>query len=453
MNTLQAKTSYLGGNEIKEVRLGNKLVLAPNGDMLWYKANEVPSLDLRFAENKSLVDATTGAELVTFSRTSDGTATNSSGNLIVVPAGTPRFDHNPVTGESLGLLVEEQRTNLRSHSESILLANNYAAVSATLTTSSVVAPTGATSGASLFVIDSGAPTGDSNLGTTNFGSSLLLTSGVVYTSSIFVKSAGDTVLRLRNNAVGGVHDYVLSGAGTAPSTTSELQGATIQRFPDGWYRCSWTYTAKATAPGGRGDYWAIKTNVNDGTSGIYLWGAQLEAGAFPTSYIPTGASAVTRAADVCSISGSNLSSWYAQHSGTFFAAVNSQAFDSNNRGIIGLAADSGRGYYHSILGSPNRLRLGRRDDTVNLSAGDILVSAGEIKVAANLNLTESRASVNGSAIFGGGPALTLGDITTLRIGQQAVVGNPAISYLSGHIKRIVYWRPELAESTLQAITQ
>jgi hypothetical protein len=81
-------------------------------DELWRKAQAVPSLDLNFASTKSLVDATTGLDLVTFSRTSDGTATNSSGNLIVVPAGTPRFDHNPLTGESLGLLVEEQRIQI-----------------------------------------------------------------------------------------------------------------------------------------------------------------------------------------------------------------------------------------------------------------------------------------------------------------------------------------------------
>ena len=188
----------------------------------------------------------------------------------------PRFDHNPTTGESLGLLVEEARTNLRSQSESIITANGYGISSATSVASSIAVPTGATSGASIFVIDSGVGTGDTNLGTINLGSSISLTNGVVYTSSIFVKSAGGTVLRIRNNAAGGIHDYVLSGAGTAPSITSELQGATIQSFSNGWYRCSWTYTAKATAPGSRGDYWGLKTNVNDGTSGIYLWGAQLE---------------------------------------------------------------------------------------------------------------------------------------------------------------------------------
>jgi hypothetical protein len=221
------------------------------------------SLDLHFAKTKSLVDATTGANLVDFTRASSGTYVDSQG------------------------VIRTATTNLRTHSESILLANGYSSVSATLTSSSIVTPTGASSGASLLVPDSGADTGNSTSGSTNFGSGLFLTSGVVYTSSIFVKSAGSAVLRLRNNAAGGIFDYVLSGAGSAPSTTSELQGATIQSLPDGWYRCSWTYTAKATAPGSRGDYWAIKTDVSDGTSGIYLWGAQLEQSTTVGEYIPT----------------------------------------------------------------------------------------------------------------------------------------------------------------------
>ena len=79
MNTLGAQTAYVGGTEIKQVRLGNELVLAPNGDELWYKSNELPSLDLRFAEDKALVDATTGSNLVDFTRASSGTYVGSDG--------------------------------------------------------------------------------------------------------------------------------------------------------------------------------------------------------------------------------------------------------------------------------------------------------------------------------------------------------------------------------------
>ena len=84
---------------------------------LWRRARAVPSLDLRFADNKSLTDAVTGASLVTFTRASSGTYTDSAGVLQTAATDVPRFDHDPTTGESLGLLVEEQRTNLLLRSE------------------------------------------------------------------------------------------------------------------------------------------------------------------------------------------------------------------------------------------------------------------------------------------------------------------------------------------------
>lgn len=79
---------------------------------LWRTARAVPSLDLRFAESKSLADAVSGRSLVTFTRASSATVIGSTGVLETVSTDQPRFHHDPITGESLGLLVEEQRTNL-----------------------------------------------------------------------------------------------------------------------------------------------------------------------------------------------------------------------------------------------------------------------------------------------------------------------------------------------------
>jgi hypothetical protein len=71
-----------------------------------------PSLDLRFAATKSLNDYVSGNNLTTFTRSSTGTYFDANGVLQSAPAGVARFDHNPETGESLGLLMEEARTNL-----------------------------------------------------------------------------------------------------------------------------------------------------------------------------------------------------------------------------------------------------------------------------------------------------------------------------------------------------
>jgi hypothetical protein len=81
------------------------------GDRLWDLAG-MPSLSLQFAATRSTNDVVSGQNLITFSRLSDGTTTNSAGQIEIVPAGVPRFTHDPVTLESLGLLVEEQRVQI-----------------------------------------------------------------------------------------------------------------------------------------------------------------------------------------------------------------------------------------------------------------------------------------------------------------------------------------------------
>jgi hypothetical protein len=63
------------------------------------------SLDLRFADKKTLTDRVSGTNLITFSRASSGTYVGSDGLIKTAVTDAPRFDHDPVTGESLGLLV------------------------------------------------------------------------------------------------------------------------------------------------------------------------------------------------------------------------------------------------------------------------------------------------------------------------------------------------------------
>lgn len=97
-----------------------RAVLAPGGVLagpwvsneLWRRARAVPSLDLRFAENKSLVDSVSGQNLITFTRASTGTFVDSDGVIRSAGNNVARFEHHPTTGECLGLLVEEQRVQL-----------------------------------------------------------------------------------------------------------------------------------------------------------------------------------------------------------------------------------------------------------------------------------------------------------------------------------------------------
>jgi hypothetical protein len=215
----------------------------------------------------------------------------------------PRFDHDPTTGESLGLLVEEQRTNLLLQSEDF--STTWTTTNTTVSTNQVTAPDGATTADKIFET---ATTAEHNI-RQDTASQVAGT----YSASIFAKAGERDVIQFVSTGVlGGFRANFDLTNGVIGSVDSALN-ARITPFPNGWYRCS--ITATSTTTGTLRAQWNIVTSptaarvesyLGDVTKGLYLWGAQLEAGSFPTSYIPTTGATATRAADVASISGSNF---------------------------------------------------------------------------------------------------------------------------------------------------
>ena len=193
----------------------------------------------------------------------------------------PRFDH----------AITSSVTNFKAFSNAILVANAYGVNNSTLTTVTTATPVGSAT-ASLFTLNAGANTGN-NADGFNFGSGITLVNSTQHTQSLFVKPANATVLRLRSNTSGLVVDFTLTGNGTTPSLSAELQGASIVPLDNGWYRVSWTFTTTTSVPGNRGDYWTVKTNVADGASGLYVVGAQLEQSSTVGTYVPTTTAAAT----------------------------------------------------------------------------------------------------------------------------------------------------------------
>ena len=362
----------------------------------------------------------------------------------------PRFDHNPTTGESLGLLVEEQRTNVKTHSEAILVANSYGANSSTLAAASIANPFGGTT-ASLFTLNVGANTGNNTDGF-NFGSGISIANSTAHAQSLFVKPAGATVLRLRSNVGGARFDFTLIGNGTAPSPSADLQSAAIVPFPNGWYRVSWTFTSATSAPGNRGDYWTIKTNVADGTNGLYVVGAQLEAGAFPTSYIPTTTATATRSADVASITGANFSSWYNQTEGTVFADIVGFSIASSQFPRIVEFSD---GTSNNIIRLQQYSSNLVRTSISTGSVGQMGQDGGTIAQGVRGKVALAVATDNCAFVVNAGTPSADSSVTVPVVITQATIagttGGTSIS--NSTINRLTYWPQRLSNTTLQEVTR
>jgi hypothetical protein len=330
---------------------------------LWTAARAVPSLDLRFADNKSLIDAVTGASLVTFTRASSGTFVDSAGTLQTAAVNAPRFDHNPTTGESLGLLVEEQRTNL------------------------------------------------------------LLNSGTLSTQSATVTAVA--------------HTLHFTGTGTITLTGASTAGPLVGTGTGEANRVSLTFTPTAGS----------LTLTVSGT----VTNAQLEAGAFRTSYIATAGATATRAADVASITGSAFSSWYRQDEGTLFATYQQYATGGNvvniNDGTISNFINIFTSAVANAKGSCNVFVSGANNGRLD-SGGTFAANTPGSAAYALANGSRSFLFTSGTTSTSATPA-TMPTVNQLRIGYDA---NSA-SHHNGTIRRLCYWNQRLANSTLQQITQ
>jgi hypothetical protein len=420
---------------------------------------QTPSLDLQFV-NQNLTNVTTGTNPVTFTRASSGTFVGSNGLLQTAATNAPRFDCNPLTGACLGLLVEEQRTNLLLRSEEFDNASwAKTFLNENVTANTTTAPNG------LVVADRVATVA----ATAEFGvgQNVTVTANIPATISIFAKAAASNFVYLRY--YGGAANLfytiivdlstgVVTNTRTGLSTTAATHAVTA--LSNGWYRISCTATHNSTnhfliagpCLTGTQDIGASFGEVptaGTGNESIYLWGAQIEVGACPTSYIPTTTAATTRSADVATITGTNFSSWYNQSEGTMFVigsakgnAATQVLFQADNTTTAernALRKTSGSAFQSLIV-----------DDgvtVVNVSMSTPPFAEGAIGRGAVAYATDSvTPSFNGA----------LGSVdtaATMPTPTQAVIGNGVGSaYLNGHISRITYWPTRLPNAVLQQIT-
>jgi hypothetical protein len=354
----------------------------------------------------------------------------------------PRFDYNPTTLAPMGLLIEEQRTNLLLQSQTFDSAS-WSKIGATVTANTTTAPDGTTTADTLVE--------DTSTGVHIAFQAGSFVAGTTYTITVFAKAGTRTRLNMIN--VGGVSYEGNFDLLTGTVISSPLGTASITAAGNGWYRCQMTSTAGATASGNV-QFRLVSSGTTtsytgDGTSGLFLWGAQLEAGASATSYIPTVASQVTRSADDATMTGTNFTSWFNASQGSFVADWSVLALNSAVRRYVWSGTDTGTQRL-----SFRALDIGANNPTAAIGTGAAVVSLNGNTYTANTNVRAAVAygssmalSQNGATPVADASAASV-SISSLSIGSWNLFGG----YLNGHIRSIAYYNTRLPNATLQELT-
>jgi hypothetical protein len=229
---------------------------------------------------------------LTFTRASTATRVNSSGLIESVASGVPRLDYS---GDCPSLLLEPQRTNLALYSEQFDDAA-WGKDTTTITANAEISPDGTqTSDTMTISTQASRVTQAPSVG-----------SGV-WTASVYVKITSQTTSG--NVRFLGVVDGSVVNVEFTPTTE--------------WVRYTATFTSSTSITS-----FQLRGVTSGFVGTIAIWGFQIEAGSYPTSYIPTYDTAVTRLADSCSKTG--ISSLIGQTEGTLFVEYNSNISEDDS---------------------------------------------------------------------------------------------------------------------------
>lgn len=413
------------------------------------------ALDLQFAADKTLT-ARKGPTPA-FTRASSGTFVGSNGLIQTAGNNVARFDHDPVSLACKGLLIEESRTNSIADSNAF---NNWSKSNSTVAASSEANPEGSLS--AWKVVE------DLLLSSHSVTRSFSAVSGTTYTASVWLKSAENGFALVGLTSAGGAFaaaSFISVNLSTGAVTTAigSPVGAASVAHSNGWFRVSFSLAAIGTFSAlidirlSRDGLWANRSYLGNGVNGTYVYGAQVEAGSFPTSYIPTTTASVVRSADVCSISGSAFSGFYNPLEGSF---ATSQVFNApatitagqlvfdvndttslNRTRFVRNATNGFLIYANTVAGTQDVFILG----STAIAAGVVTKLAGCMKANDfTIYLNNVSQGVDTTCVMQTAPTtFTIGDVSS---------GLATRAFINGTISSIRYYRKRLPNAKLQALT-
>ncbi len=380
------------------------------------------SLDLSFMSPGSLDPR------VTFTRASTATYFDATGTMRSAGTNTPRWDYDPVTHALRGVLIEESRTNIALNSANFTVAPwsplGLASTAPTVAANAAVAPDGTTTATRVNypAVSGGVSTINNNLTVTT----------AVYTFSVWARGV-----------VGGETIWLSSTPdGVSYSRAQMTLTTSWQRFT-------------LTPPAFTGTAWVMLMGVDmrDGSQSaqpaqsVYLWGAQVEQGAFATSYIPTTAAAVTRAQDSCMIPPANMG-WFTPPGGSWMAEF--IGFNPPSALTPRVISYPAAGNIHTISGS-TILAVQQYDGAASMGTANTFSPNTVVKAATTWAVGAARSCLNAGAIASSA-ALTAGYAPLATGGVRLMADETAGDGMSGYLRRMRYWPRILTNAELQSVT-
>jgi len=396
-----------------------------------------PTLNFNFVANSRMDPR------ISYSRTGPASFLNENGKIELVGSDAPRIDHDPSTRECKGLLIEESRTN-------------YVRVSTNLASQWIA-------GGGSFAVDNAITNPDGSVGAYYHTGAELYHQDIdlsgastnVITVSLWVKErsgqSGNLDIEIFQQITGSVismgvwsFNPATEVISTVPSTYSDGK---VVEYPNGWYRVS----AKATTASGN---FSSTTRFDMQSSEHYVWGMQIEVGAFPTSFIPTNGSTATRGVDITTIDGDEFTEFYNDDEWTMVTHTNvdnSQSLVASpaTANSINFEGDAISKKFQTRYVTSTTNNQGYVDVIGNMSGTTYYdLTGGGV---GNYNMkTAHAAKVNDVAVsFNGGTVQTDSSVTMLTNPTRMNIGeNPK----QCHIKRIMYYPKRLPNSQLVTLT-
>ena len=395
--------------------------------------NIQPTLDLNFAAVKKLDPR------ITYSRAETASYYDEFGNLKFAADNEPRFDHDLDTGECKGLLIEESRTNVAPYTD----LSQYSGHNFTSTANNAVAPDGTTTAAKIEHGGSGTSYLD------HINNSINAAGAGSYTYSVWLKAPDD-----QPDGYYGCRIAVLHSTGGNVEPTVSLNKT--------WTRYTVTKTFSASDPGKLRVHLvmfrASPGATYDGKvipSYVWAWGAQIEQGAFQTSYIPNAGA--TRGADIVDIDGEDFTDFYNQNESTIISshtllpnvpnAENVYVYQiqdaSTNNVIRVIDKNSSYGNVATALILNSGSSVAHFNNTTDSFTKD------KVLVALSVKNNDFAASHNGGTVESDTSGTLATNFNSIGIGRYPPSGGYE---LNGHIQRFIYYPKQLSDNQLKTLT-